>query len=55
MKLADSHLRTALYARVLSDQQAEDGTIASQVASLEERICSDGFVLDPEVRFLDEG
>ena len=55
MKLADSHLRTALYARVPSDQQAEDGTIASQVASLEERIHSDGFALDPELRFLDEG
>jgi site-specific DNA recombinase len=55
MKLADSHVRTALYARVSSDQQAEDGTIASQVASLEERICSDGFALDPELRFLDEG
>jgi site-specific DNA recombinase len=45
----------ALYARVSSDQQAEAGTIASQVAALEERIRQDGLCLDPDLRFLDEG
>jgi site-specific DNA recombinase len=55
MKLANHHLRPALYARVSSDQQAEGGTIASQVAALEERIGHDGLTLEPELRFLDEG
>ena len=55
MKLANQHLRPAIYARVSSDQQAEDGTIASQVAALEERIARDALTLDPELRFLDEG
>ena len=55
MKLTDSHVRPALYARVSSDQQTEDCTIASQVAALEERIGRDGLTLDPELRFLDQG
>jgi DNA invertase Pin-like site-specific DNA recombinase len=55
MKRADSQVRPALYARVSSDQQAEGGTIASQVAALEERIDHDGLTLEPELRFLDEG
>ena len=55
MKLANQHLRPAIYARVSSDQQAEDGTIASQVAALEERIARDALTLDPELHFLDEG
>jgi site-specific DNA recombinase len=55
MKLANHPVRPALYARVSSDQQAEDGTIASQVAALEERIGRDGLALEPELRFLDEG
>src|SRR6516225_2526099 len=55
MKLVKVHLRAAIYARVSSDQQAESGTIASQVAALEERIDGDGLVIDSELRFLDEG
>src|SRR6516164_4857921 len=55
MKLTNSHVRPALYARVSSDQQTEDCTIASQVAALEERIGRDGLTLDPELRFLDQG
>jgi site-specific DNA recombinase len=47
--------RAAIYARVSSDQQAEAGTIASQVAALEKRLQCDGLTLDPELRFLDEG
>lgn len=47
--------RAAIYARVSSDQQTEAGTIASQIAALEERLRHDGVVLDPELRFLDEG
>jgi site-specific DNA recombinase len=47
--------RVAIYARVSSDQQAQAGTIASQVAALEQRVAQDGLALDPEMRFLDEG
>jgi site-specific DNA recombinase len=48
-------LRVALYARVSSDQQTEQGTIASQVAALEARILQDGLPLEPDRRFIDEG
>jgi site-specific DNA recombinase len=47
--------RAALYARVSGDQQARSGSIASQVASLRERIAGDGRRLEPEHVFLDEG
>ena len=47
--------RAALYARVSSEQQAHSRTIASQVASLRERITADGARLEPEHAFLDEG
>src|SRR5690242_4608167 len=55
MKLAKDRSHAALYARVSSDQQAEAGTIASQVAALEDRIRQDGLLLEPDLRFLDEG
>jgi site-specific DNA recombinase len=55
MKDLTPSLRAAIYARVSSDQQAEAGTIASQVAALEERLRRDGLALDAELRFLDEG
>src|ERR1700694_4360988 len=38
--------RCALYARVSSESQARDNTIASQVLALGERIAADGFWLD---------
>ena len=47
--------QAALYARVSSEQQAHSGSIASQVASLRERIAADGVRLGPEHAFLDEG
>ena len=47
--------RVAIYARVSSEQQAQAQTIASQVAALEERVAVDGFTLENELRFLDEG
>jgi site-specific DNA recombinase len=47
--------RAALYARVSSDHQAEAGTIASQIAALEERMRSDGLTVEPELRFVDDG
>ena len=50
-----SQKQVAVYARVSSDQQAEAGTIASQVAALRERIAQDGLTLTEELTFLDEG
>jgi site-specific DNA recombinase len=47
--------RVALYARVSSEQQAEAGTIDSQVAALRERIAQDGYQLTEELIFMDEG
>lgn len=45
----------ALYARVSSDQQAEAGTIGSQVAALRARVAEDGLRLPAEREFLDDG
>jgi site-specific DNA recombinase len=47
--------RVALYARVSSEQQAEAGTIDSQMAALRERIAQDGYHLTEELTFMDEG
>ena len=55
MKLQPFPQRAALYARVSSDHQADEGTIASQVAALTQRLADDGLALDPELQFLDEG
>ncbi len=55
MQVQRDAVRVALYARVSSDQQAEAGTIASQVASLRQRIGRDGFRLDEGACFLDDG
>lgn len=38
----------ALYARVSTEQQARDHTIASQVAALRGRIAADGDPLEPD-------
>ena len=45
----------AIYARVSSEQQAQEATIDSQVAALKERVTADGHVLLPQDIFLDEG
>ena len=47
--------RVAIYARVSSDQQAQEETIASQVAALRERISQDGCVLNEDLCFIDDG
>jgi site-specific DNA recombinase len=49
------HCTPALYARVSSEQQAQEQTIASQVEALRQRIRDDGLTLPEEVCFLDEG
>jgi len=47
--------RVALYARVSSDHQSKAATIESQLAAMEARILEDNHVLDPELRFVDDG
>jgi len=47
--------RTAIYARVSSEAQARENTIASQLASLRERVAADGLWLEPADCFVDEG
>src|SRR5215831_7866085 len=48
-------IRAAIYARVSSDQQAQQGTIDSQVMALRQRVQADGLTLDDELCFLDDG
>ena len=52
--MTTSSIRAALYARVSSDQQAKDQTIASQVEALEARIRADGLGVE-RLAFLDDG
>lgn len=47
--------QVAVYARVSSDQQAEAGTIKSQVSALLERVRSDNLKVPDELMFLDDG
>ena len=51
----DDTIRIALYARVSSERQADEMTILSQVAAIRERITKDGFSIDDELCFLDDG
>src|ERR1700684_2283820 len=48
-------VQCALYARVSSESQARNNTIASQVIALRERIVADGFLLEPDQSYEDEG
>jgi site-specific DNA recombinase len=50
-----SGIQTAIYARVSSERQASEHTIAGQVAALEDRVVADGLRLLPELRFIDDG
>ena len=47
--------RVALYARVSSEQQAQAGTIDSQIEAILQRARADGAGIEPEMRFIDEG
>jgi site-specific DNA recombinase len=47
--------RAAIYARVSSEQQAQQSTIASQIAALRERLHADGLSLEDDLCFLDDG
>lgn len=48
-------VRVAVYARVSSEQQAQLKTIDSQIEALAERVIENGFVVDDELRFIDDG
>ncbi len=48
-------LRVGHYARVSGDKQAKDGTIASQLEAIMERVASDGLECQPELCFVDDG
>jgi site-specific DNA recombinase len=48
-------LRVAIYARVSSEQQAKEDTIASPLAAIARRIADDGLACDPELHFVDDG
>jgi site-specific DNA recombinase len=54
-KPPSSMVRAAIYARVSSEQQAQQSTIASQVAALRERLTADGLSLEDDLCFLDDG
>jgi site-specific DNA recombinase len=41
-----SQTQVAIYARVSSEQQAEAGTIASQLAALQQQVAHDGLQLN---------
>ena len=54
--LINSHsVSAALYARVSSEQQAQAGTIDSQVAEVLQRAGDEGVSIEPEAQFIDEG
>jgi len=48
-------VRAAIYARVSSEQQAQQSTIVSQIAALRERVHADGLSLEDDLCFLDDG
>ena len=48
-------ISAALYARVSSERQVADLTIASQVDALRERMAADGLAVEESMCFLDEG
>jgi len=47
--------QVAIYARVSSAQQVDEGTIDSQIAALRARVEADGQSLSNEFIFIDEG
>jgi site-specific DNA recombinase len=50
-----TEMRCAFYARVSSEAQTRDNTIASQVSALQEHIAGDGFMLEPDDGYVDDG
>jgi len=52
---AGAKVRVGIYARVSSDQQAQQQTIESQISALRERVRSDGHELHEQLCFIDDG
>ena len=50
-----SHHQIAIYARVSSEQQAQDATIESQIAAVKEFALAQGFHIDHDLVFADNG
>jgi site-specific DNA recombinase len=50
-----SNVRAAIYARVSSDQQAQEQTVQSQLTALREKVCNDGHALEDSLCFVDDG
>jgi site-specific DNA recombinase len=48
-------MRVAIYARVSSERQAQEDTIASQIQALRELLSEEGLTLDEELCFMDDG
>ena len=48
-------LRAGLYARVSSEQQAKQETVASQIDAIQQRIEEDGVTCEAELCFIDDG
>jgi site-specific DNA recombinase len=55
VRIPDEAISAALYARVSSERQAADLTIASQVDAIRQRMAADGLIIDQTMCFLDEG
>src|SRR5208337_1297479 len=53
--MPNDDLRVGNYARVSGDKQAKDGTIASQLEAVTQRVASDALECEPELCFLDDG
>ena len=53
--MSAKELKVAIYARVSTDQQAQGGTILSQIEELKRRVQTDGYVLEESSFFLDDG
>ena len=53
--IESTHPRAALYARVSTEQQAQEDTIASQLDLLHRRVQTDGLTIAQELQFADDG
>jgi site-specific DNA recombinase len=53
--ILDNPKTVAIYARVSSEQQAEAKTINSQISALKQRVAEDGWSLESEFCFIDDG
>lgn len=53
--MEDTSMLVAIYARVSSEKQSQEGTIGSQVAALKERVLADDCSLPEEFCFIDDG